>query len=681
MQNTNPLLTNNLLPEFSKIKPKHILPAINFLLADNRAKLKKILLNKNNFFTWENLILPLDEMNNRLEFVWSTITHLNGVKNSPELRKIYDKALPLVTQYYSELGQNFALYQATLSLTKNATYKKLNFAQQKAISNELRDFYLSGVSLSNKDKKKFLQLQQKISALANKFSNNVLDATEQWEYSANKNEIQGIPEYALAVAKSLATEKKLNGWLFTLDFPSYLAVITFASNANLRQTIYTAYFTRASELTKNARKLDNSKIMVAILTLKKQMAAMLGFKNYAEYSLVSKMAKTPREVMNFLNNLAKYSLKKAKNDYAELTKFALKQYGCKKLEPWDIAYYSEKLRQAKYTLSDDEVRPYFAVEQVINGLFTIAKKVFKLKFREIKNFSSWHKDVRLFAIYDEKNQLRGNFFIDLFARKGKRSGAWMSHCRNRLQLSNGSIQFPVAFLTCNFTQPCKNEPSLLTHAEIDTLFHEFGHCLQHILTQINYARVSGINGVPTDAVELPSQLMENFCWNSKSLKYLSSHFKTHKKLPNSLIAKILQAKNFQSGLLMLRQLEFALLDFRIHMEFNPKKKYQIQQIIDQVRKKISVVPVAKFNRLQHSFKHIFCYGYAAGYYSYKWAEVLAADAFAKFAANGTLNSKIGMQFRREILEVGGAIDPLDAFINFRKAKPNIKFLLKNSGIL
>lgn len=681
MINSNPLLNKNLLPKFSQIKPEHILPAIKLLLDQSNKTLEKLLDQKDQNYSWENFLQPLDEMHNQVDFAWSTINHLNGVKNSADLRHAYDQALPLVTEYFAKLGQNFELFQAIKSIRENKNFDKLDIAQKKAITNELRDFHLAGVDLPPKEKKLFLQLQQKIAALGNKFSNNVLDATQKWKYLASQSEITGIPEHALAIAKSKAFEKNQTGWLFTLDFPSYYAVITFADSRSFREKIYYAYITRASELNKKERKLDNTIVMHEILRLKKQIASMLGFKNYAEFSLATKMAKTPKEVLDFLNKLTKYSLKKGKSEFIELSKFAKEKYGCDKLAPWDIAYYSEKLREAKYNVSEEEIREYFPVDHVINGMFYITNKIFKVTFKEVKKFNSWHKDARLFEIYDQNRKLRGKFFVDLFARKDKRSGAWMSQCRNRMQLANGTIQLPVAYLNCNFTPSCKSKPSLLTHTEIDTLFHEFGHCLQHLLTKINYVKVSGINGIPIDAVEFPSQFMENFCWGNKALNILSCHYKTKQKLPKTLCEKMLKAKNFQSGLLMLRQLEFALFDFHLHLEFNPQKKNQIQQIINKVRQKVSVIPVAKFNRMQHSFNHIFSYGYCAGYYSYKWAEVLANDAFNEFVKNGIFSSKIGSSFLHNILEVGGSIEPLQAFENFCKRKPDVQSLLKSSDII
>lgn len=676
----NILLQHNELPQFSKIKLSSITPTIEKILAQNRKEIKALLYNKpkNYIFAWDNLIAPMEELSDRLHFAFGIASHLNHVKNSPELRKIYAKILPKVTKYGLEIEQNVDLFRAIESIYSSTDFKKLHYAQQKVITNALRDFRLAGVLLKPKQKAELTKLQQKLSKLHDQFSNNVLDATYSWEYLANEKEIAGIPEHNLAQPKQKADKKKVKGWLFNLDQVSYQTVMTYADSEELRKTFYTAYITKASDQSKN-KKFDNSKIIAEILKLRLYIAHLLGFKNYAELSLATKMAKSPIEVLSFLSNIAKKSRNTAQKELIELTKFSQK----KKLNPWDIPYYSEKLKQKKYAVDENEIRQYFPVDQVLNGLFTLVKKIFAINIKEIQNFDAWHKDVRLFEIYDMRrktNNICGRFYMDLYARENKQGGAWMDDCQSRHILQNKKVQIPTAYLICNFLPPTKKTPSLLTHDEVHTLFHEFGHCLQHLLTKVDYLGVSGINGVLWDTVEFCSQFMENWSFTPKVLELISRHYQTKKHLPKSLIKKIVATKNFQAGLIILRQLEFGLFDFELHIKFNSKIKNQTQKILNSVRKRIRVAPLAHFDRMQNSFAHIFAGGYAAGYYSYKWAEVLALDAFAKFAENGFLNQKIGLEFLQAILEVGGSVDPIQAFKNFRGRKPKINYLLKNYNI-
>lgn len=671
----NPLLENTKLPKFSEIKASHVKPAILEILKQNRQTLQKILQN-NKEYSWDNLITPLETMQIKLHNVWGAVNHLNGVKNSDDLRKAYEETLPLVMQYSIELEQNHDLYLAIKQLSEPKTFKTLNPTQQKIIKDDLRNFRLSGVTLEPKKKKRFSTIQQELAKLNNKFANNVLDATYGWQYLANENEIQGIPEHTLSLAKKAAEQKNKKGWLFNLDTPSYIAVMTYADSENLRKKFYTAFVTKASSENKNNKKWDNTKNIEKILILRKEMAEILGFKNYAELSLATKMAKKTNIVLDFLNKLATKAKPIAKKEYQELALFVKNNYNKNKLNPWDIAYYSEKLKQEKYSVNEEELRQYFPENQVLTGMFAVAEKIFGMKIKEIKSFDAWHKDVRFFAIYDSANILRGKFYVDLYAREHKRGGAWMDDCKSRTKSGKEKITTPVAYLICNFNSPSKNHPSLLTHAEVEILFHEFGHCLHHLLTQVDYLSASGINNVPWDAVELPSQFMENWGWQPKVLQWISCHYLTKKTLPDKMMQQLLNAKKFQAGLLTLRQLEFALFDFRLHVEFNPKIKNQIQNILNDVRKKTSIIPAIKCNRSQNSFTHIFAGGYAAGYYSYKWAEVLAADAFAMFEENGVFNTKIGKSFLHNILEVGGSKDPIDAFQKFRGRKPRIDALIK-----
>lgn len=676
---TNPLLETTTLPQFAKIKPTHFLPAINKILLDNRKQL--ITLLKQPYFTWENLILPLEDMDNRLHNAWTIISHLNAVINSDTIRKIYNTALEQVTKYSTELWQNHDVYQAIQSLTEAPNYKDFTATQKKLIADKLRDFHLSGVTLPKSKKLRLLKIHQELSQLTQQFANNVLDATQGWTYLANKTEINGMPEHALRAARERALQKKQDGWLFTLDAPSYIAIMTYADNAPLREKFYNAYITRASDLGPNAGKWDNSKVMQKILVLRQQMAKTLGFENYSQLSLATKMVKTPKQALKFMHDLANKSKKSARRELQEVKTFAHKYYHAKDLQPWDLTYYSEKLLQHKYYISQEQLRPYFPINQVLPGMFNVAQKLYGITIKEQKNFSSWHKDVRLFKIFAKNKKLLGYLYLDLYARTNKQGGAWMHDAEARHRLQNNSLQLPIAFVVCNFSAPLKNKQTCLTHHETHTLFHEFGHALQHLLTKIEYFSLSGIHGVLWDAVELPSQFMENWCFEKVVLRKLTKHIATKKPLENALIEKLLRAKNFQASLQMLRQLEFSLFDFMLHLENDPaRKKDFIQNTINNVRQQIAVVPIAPFNRFQHSFSHIFAGGYAAGYYSYKWAEVLAADAFAKFRENGLFDHKTAMSFLHNILEPGGAEDPLTLFIKFRDRPPKIDALLKQDGI-
>ncbi|MDX1924704.1 MAG: M3 family metallopeptidase, partial [Rickettsiaceae bacterium] len=545
----------------------------------------------------------------------------------------------------------------------------------------LRNFKLAGVHLPDNEKKEFSDLQKKLSQLSNQFSNNILDATKAWtKLITQLEELRGIPESSLEGFHHTAQENNKEGWLLTLEFPSYHAVITYCENRELRKEIYTAYTTRASDQGPFANKFDNSALMEEIIATREKKAKLLGYNNYAELSLVPKMAHTTDEVMSFLTQLTDAALNRARIEYTELKLFSEEQLGLKDLSAWDIAFASEKLRQHRYAISDTELRPYFSEDFVLEGMFNVVKKLFGIHIKELNNFDAWHEDVRFYEITDESKNVRGHFYLDLYARPNKQGGAWMDDCRGRMILEDGSIQTPIAMLTCNLNRPTKNTPALFTHEEVQTLFHEFGHGLHHMLTKINVADVAGINGVPWDAVEVPSQFLENWCWNKTSLDLFAKHYKTKEKMPDELFEKMHKAKNFQSALQMIRQLEFSLFDFRLHMDFNIHQKNNAQKILDEVRQKISVIPAPAFNRFQHSFSHIFSGGYAAGYYSYKWAEVLASDAFSKFEEKGIFDEKTGREFLHIILEQGGAYEPLDLFIKFRGREPSIDALLRHTGI-
>jgi len=672
------LLEPQLLPNFSQIQADQIEPAIDQILADNRKAIEALLAELSEP-TWNTLVAPLEDMNDRLAKAWSPISHMNAVVNSDELRDAFNACLAKLSQYWTEMGQNQQLYQAFKRLSENGELSKLSTAQQKVVSNTLRDFRLSGIALNETDQQRYAELQQKLSELTTKFSENVLDATNDWsKLITDETELAGLPPMALAAAQQLAQAKEQDGWLLTLDFPSYLAAITYADNRELRREVYTAFATRASDQGPGQGKWDNTDVMRQILNLRLELAQLLGFDNYADYSLATKMAETSDQVIQFLNDLAEKSLPVAKRDYQQLCDFALEEYGVEDLQAWDLAYYSEKLKQARYSISEEQIRPYFPLPKVLNGLFAVTGKLFDIQISEITEFDRWHEDARLFEISRE-GQVIARFFLDLYAREKKRGGAWMDDCRVRRRLDDGAVQLPVAYMVCNFNSPVGDDPALLTHNEVTTMFHEFGHGLHHMLTKIDYADVSGINGVAWDAVELPSQFLENWCYEPEALELISGHYQTGEPLPEALLEKMLAAKNFQSGMMMVRQLEFSLFDFRLHREYQPDET-DIQALLDQVRSQVAVITPPAFNRFQHSFSHIFAGGYAAGYYSYKWAEVLSADAFSRFEEEGIFNLQTGHDFRRHILEQGGSKEPMELFVAFRGREPQVDALLRHCGI-
>lgn len=674
----------NTLPYFSNIKPEEIEPTIRSLLTKNRQKLTAILAQPKPYI-WENLMQPIDDMNDELMKTWAPIAHLHAVLESESLRQAYHHCIPLITEYHTELAQNEALFQAIQSLTENSNYHTLNPAQRKVIENDIRDFKLAGVHLPAIKKAQFAELEKKLSEYTTKFSENLLDATHAFIlHITDSKQLTGLPQDALQLAAIFAKQRSLPGFVITLDYPSYSTAIKFLQDRNLRKTLYEAYATRASDRGPYAGKWDNTKIMETILQVRHELAKLVDFNNYAEYSLATKMAKTPDEVLRFLVDLLTKTKSIAEQELAEVVALA-KRDGITSLEIWDLPYYSEKLRETKFHFSQEDLRPYFPINKVLAGMFMLAKQLYGITIREQSNIVVWHPDVRFFAIYDEQERLRGGFYIDLYAREHKRDGAWMDECRVRRRLHDKDIQLPVAFLTCNFMPPVDHKPALLTHDDVLTIFHEFGHCLHHLLTQVEYASVSGINGIPWDAIEFPSQFMENWCWEKEVLDLIAAHYETEESLPEELYQKLLNAKYFQTGLRFIRQLELALFDFRLHLEYDSQKLGQIQAILDDVRKTTSVINVPDFNRFQHSFAHIFAGGYAAGYYSYKWAEVLSSDAYEKFAEKkspGTtvVDSTIGRIFLKNILEVGGVRDPLISFIAFRGREPKIDALLKYNGI-
>jgi oligopeptidase A len=679
---SNPLLVNHLLPPFADIKPEHIEPALDQLLADNRQCIAALLAaeSESKPGPGQEFLQSLEEWDDRLSQLWSSVSHLNGVKNSDELRDVYNVCQPKLTEYATEMGQNKDLYAAYKALVAGDAYCGLSTARQKSVDNALRDFTLSGIGLSSERQQRFGEIQKRLAELATQFSNNVLDATHGWSKSVDSVEqLSGIPENVLQAYQQAAEAKGQQGYLISLDLPAYLPLLQYCDNAALREDMYFAYNTRASDLGPNSGKWNNSPLMEEILSLRHELAQLLTYNNYAERSLVTKMAESPQQVESFLTDLAEKSLPVAKRDYAELSAFA-KSQGVDQLNAWDVPYYSEKLRLEKYALSQEELRMYFPADKVIAGMFTIVGRLFAVEVVEVDDVDKWHPDVRFYHLL-RNGEVIAKFYLDIFAREHKRGGAWMADCRVRRKLASGELQLPVAFLTCNFTPPTATTPSLLTHNEVTTLFHEFGHGLHHMLTEIDCAAVSGINGVAWDAVELPSQFLENWCWEKQALELISSHYQTGEVLPDELLGKMLAAKNFQSGMVMMRQLEFALFDIRVHGQYQPEQPVDIQTVLNQVRQQWSVYAVPVFNRFQHSFSHIFAGGYAAGYYSYKWAELLSADAFSRFEQEGVFNRDTGERFLTEILQQGGAQEPMALFINFRGREPNIDALLRHSGIV
>ncbi|MFQ2736653.1 oligopeptidase A [Aeromonas caviae] len=677
---TNPLLTMDSLPPFSQIQPHQVQPAVTQAIADCKQKIADVLAQKEPH-TWDSLIAPLEEVNDRLSRIWSPISHLNAVQNSEALRAAHDACLPLLSEFQTYVGQHEGLYQAYLALSESDDFPRLDDAQRKEILNTLRDFRLSGIGLPAEAQQRYGEIQARLSELASRFSNNVLDATQGWhKLVTDEAELAGLPASAQAAARQMAELKGKEGWLFTLDIPSYLPVMMYADSRALRAELYEAFTTRASDQGPNAGKWDNSAIMTELLTLRRELARLLGFANYAELSLATKMADKPEQVVDFLTDLAAKSLPQGKAELGEIRAFAAEQHGQDELAAWDLAYYAEKLKQHKFSVSDEQLRPYFPAGRVVKGLFEVVKRVFGMKVRERLGIDTWHPDVRFYDIFDADDELRGSFYLDLYAREHKQGGAWMDVCLGRRYRQDGSLQKPVAYLTCNFNGPVDGKPALFTHNEVVTLFHEFGHGIHHMLTRIDVAGVAGINGVAWDAVELPSQFLENWCWESEALAFISGHYETGEPLPADLLEKMLTARNFQAAMQMLRQLEFALFDFRLHQTFDPTRADQIPALLDEVRSQVAVMTPPAFNRFQHSFSHIFAGGYAAGYYSYKWAEVLSADAFSRFEEEGIFNPATGHSFLKNILEKGGSREPMELFRAFRGREPQVDALLRHSGI-
>ena len=678
-KNDNPLLDFSGLPHFSAILPQHVEPALDTLLACNRAELEGLLAAMDQP-RWENFVQPIEDMGERLSRLWSPVSHLNAVMNNESLRAVYNQCLPKLSDYYTEIGQDQRLYRGYKAVAASAEFTAYTPAQKKIIDNAVRDFRLAGAELNAQDKQRYREIQQELSSLTSKFDENVLDATNAWELLiTDAGQLAGLPESAVNAARQAALEQDKPGWKFSLHGPSYVPFLTYADDRDLRRRMYEAYATRASDQGPNADTWDNAAIIERMLRLRRAKARLLGYANYAELSLVTKMAANTEEVLGFLRDLAARSYPAAQGELKELREFAASRYGVQDMESWDIAYYSEKLRAERYDFSEEDLRPYFPADQVIQGMFEVVHRLYGLTITPIVGVETWHPEVRFYEIRDADKEVRGRFYMDLHPRPGKRGGAWMDDCIGRKRTGN-TVQVPVAYLICNSTPPVGDTPALLTHDEVTTLFHEFGHGLHHMLTRVDYLGVAGINGVAWDAVELPSQFMENWCWERQALDRLARHYQTGAALPDDLYSKMIAAKNFQSAMQMVRQIEFSLFDMRLYGDFDPDGAKSVLELLHEVRREVAVMMPPAFNRFQNSFSHIFAGGYAAGYYSYKWAEVLSADAFSKFEENGVFDRRTGEEFLRSILEQGGTCEPMELFIRFRGRKPTIDALLRHSGL-
>ena len=668
----NPFLVRNKLPEFSVVKTSHVMPAINKVINDNNKVISQIE-SMSELPNWINFITPLEICNEKLDRVWSYINHINAVKSSSSYRKVYNQALEKVTEYSSNLGQSKILYKKYKKLLQNSS--NLSSSQKKLIKNEITSFELSGVALPEKQKLKFKKIQNNLSKLSSSFDENILDSINTFELIiSDKNSLKGIPNNVINSALIKAKAKKINGWLFTIDFPSYLPIMQYAENRKLRKNIYTAYNTKASSLM--SKDLDNTDNIRNILKLKYQLSKLLGYSSISSMLLKTKMAKSSKEVSSFLSKLTKKAKKSALSDINDINVIA-KELNISKVKPWDIPYLSEKLKKRRFSITDEEIKEYFPINNVLHGLFNICKRIYSLNIIET-NASIWHEDVRFFEIYNEEKKLVGSFYLDLYARKNKRGGAWMDEAISKYRFMQEE-ENPVAYLTCNFTPPSKGN-AYLTHDEVITLFHEFGHGLHHLLTEVTEYSISGIKGVEWDAVELPSQFMENYCWEWSVIKDMSYNDKTKTNMPKQIFNKLLESKNFQSGMQTLRQVEFALFDIKLHSEYSSKNR-NFMKILESAREQVSVIETPTWNRFPHSFSHIFSGGYSSAYYSYKWAEVLSADAYSLFEEIGILSKKAGTKFKKEILSKGGSRSAMESFIAFRGRKPEIQALLAHHGLI
>lgn len=676
---SNFIQPNEQLPNFSLISVDTIKQTIEATLKSNRVSIDQLAVKDE--VTWDSFVKPLSLLEDALSKKWSPVRHLNSVKSSEPLRKAYNDCLPLLSEYSTEMSQNKALYKGFLVIAESDGFEHLNIAQKKAVKDALKHFKLGGVDLVGESKERYQKLQTELSELQSTYENNILDATQSWERLVDDEQtLAGLPDYAKQMLEQLAQQKELSGYRITLDMPCYISVISYADNRELRQQIYEAYTTRASDIGITDKKFDNAQIMAKIVEKRQEKSVLLGFSNYSDYSLETKMAESTEQVIEFLNDLAQRSKSAAIAEVKERQQYAESLGFEGDLQPWDFTYYSEKLKQHRYDISEEDLKPYFSDQTVISGLFKIVNVLYNIQIEQVKEgIDLWDSSVRFYQIKDKDEQVVGQFYLDLYARENKRGGAWMDECINRHQI-DGQIQIPVAYLTCNLTPPIGDKPALFTHDEVITLFHEFGHGLHHMLTKIDVPDVAGINGVEWDAVELPSQFMENYCWQKEALQLFAKNHQTGETLPDDLFDKMIAAKNFQSALQMLRQIEFSLFDIKLHQSRDLKSAAEIQAILDQVRNEVSVVQTSRNNKFQNGFSHIFAGGYAAGYYSYKWAEVLSADAFAAFEEEGVFNKETGQRFLNCILEKGGSRPAIESFHCFRGRDPNIDALLLHSGI-
>ncbi len=670
----NPLLDFSQLPRFSQILPEHIGPAIDQLIAEARATIER-LAAQDAAPAWESFVEPLDDANERLARAWAQVSHLNAVVNSPAMREAYNAALPKVTQFFTELGQDQRLHAGFRALRAAGAFDGYPPARKRHVDNELRDFRLGGAELPPPRKARFREVQEELARLGSRFQDNLLDATNDFGlYVADRTELSGIPEDVLDVAREAARRERREGWKLTLHMPCYLPVMQYADHHALRERMYRAYTTRASEF--GRPEWDNTANIEAILRLRREAAALLGYRSYAEVSLATKMAASPREVLDFLADLARRARPFAERDVQELREFARSELNLAEVRAADVGYVSEKLRQRRYAFSDQEVKRYFPESEVLAGMFRLVETLYGLTIRPAQA-ETWHPTVRFYEIADASGARVGQFYLDLYAREAKRGGAWMDDAINRRRVGR-RVQTPVAFLTCNFSAPVGGKPALFTHGEVSTLFHEFGHGLHQLLTQVDELGVTGINGVEWDAVELPSQFMENFCWEWEVVAPMTRNVDSGERIPRALFDRLLAAKNFQSGIQFVRQLEFALFDMRLH-DGDPGA-LEVMALLQEVRSQVAVYPMPDYNRFPQQFSHIFAGGYAAGYYSYKWAEVLSSDAYAAFEEGGVLNPQIGARFRREVLAAGGSRPALESFVAFRGRKPQIDALLRHNGM-
>lgn len=662
------------VPQFDQITLDNLKPQIEHAIQQGQDFLKALTDVPETIQAQLFVLDQVDTLENNMSEVWGVLSHLNAVMNNTETREVYQSLLPALSEYYTELGQHTALYQTYQNVHDAALFDTLPAAQQSAVKLALRDFKLSGVALEGDAKKRYAEISARLSQLSSDFSNHVLDATQAYFKPLSEDQLKGLPQSSIELLKQYGQQRKLEQAVATLDIPSYLAIMTYADDRILREELYKAYTTRASDQSEQTE-FDNTHVMEEILTLRHEMAQLLGFTNYAEFSLASKMAPNVAAVEQFLVELAEHARAPATQEIAELKNIA-SQDGIQDLQPWDTGYYSEKLKVQQFNLSQESLKPYFPAPKILQGLFNIVNRLYGIHIVE-REAPVWHPDARYFELEDQ-GIVVGGFYFDLYARSGKRGGAWMSGFRSRMQTNNG-IQKPICYMVCNFTPAVGDQPALLTHDEVNTLFHEFGHGLHHMLTEVDHISVAGTHGVDWDAVELPSQFMEFWTWDHDSLDLLSEHIETKQHLPQDLLKALLDARYFQSGMQTLRQIEFALFDLSIHKHPTALNAEQVQTTLDDIRQKYAVAPTARYNRFQHSFSHIFAGGYAAGYYSYKWAEVLASDAFDRFEQEGVFNTQTGKEFRQFILAVGGKDTALDAFINFRGREPKIDALLRHQG--